>query len=379
MDANHFDRLSRFIGATTSRRAALAALVGAGLSGLDGTVRAKGKDRGKTPGKGKHHGERRSGVGAEATCATPGHGQNLSGCNFNNTDLVNANLSSSTMKGTTFRGANLCGANLRSSQLKDADFRGFADPNRATILFKTDLSSSACNGTQFNSRSLFCGTKLCNGTISNRDCPGGVDSADLCCDCDGPNQFCDHGTCRSCDVCASGCAFSSVRTAVAAAASGDTISICPGTYSGNIINIGTNLTLVGAGSGAGGTVLDGSAVTGSNSGYILVQPQSIVTLRDLRISGRTNTGSGGGISVIAGGQVTLTRVRVSGNQARDGGGVYNQGILTLEAGTVITGNTATDSGGGVSNVGTVIPKPDSDVSGNTPDNCIDVSGGTGCS
>ncbi|MFN8594150.1 MAG: pentapeptide repeat-containing protein [Thermomicrobiales bacterium] len=379
MDARHFDRLSRCIGATTSRRAAMAALIGAGLAGGMGESGAKGKkpERGKR--KTATHGKAHARVGAEATCASPGHGQNLAGCDFTNQDLEERDLASSMLKGAIFRGANLCGATLRASQLKNADFRGFAEPGRATILYKADLSLSSCGGAQFNDRTLSCGTKLCNGSISNRDCPGGIDPADLCCNCDGPNQFCDHGTCRTCDVCISGCPYTTVQAAVDAAASGATIAICPGTYQGRTITIGTNLTLIGAGSGAGGTMIDGSVDQG-NTGHVQVQRNAVATLRDLTISGKNSTSSlGGGIAVIAGSRLTLTRVHVTNNQARIGGGIANSGSLLLEAETVVTANTATSGlGGGIFNSGTVTLWPRSDVSGNTPTNCVNDVNGTGC-
>src|SRR5262245_56909489 len=55
-------------------------------------------------------------------------------------------------------------------------------------------------------------------------------------------------------VCASGCAFTNVATAVAAAKNGDTISIAPGTYAGGFtIDVSVKLT----GAGPGRTVISG--------------------------------------------------------------------------------------------------------------------------
>jgi hypothetical protein len=190
MDRERFDALTRLFAEPASRRAALGALLGAGFSGSL-TAAAKPK-RGKARRKGG-----RTGVTAQATCSSPGPSSNLNGCNFNNRDFAGIDLSSSAMRGTRFRGADLCGADLSSSQLKGADFRGFDAPGRATNLFRADLSSSGCRGTRFNARTLFCNTKTCNGSISNRDCPEGVDPADICCtdaQC-GPNRTCDGGIC----------------------------------------------------------------------------------------------------------------------------------------------------------------------------------------
>jgi hypothetical protein len=80
---------------------------------------------------------------------------------------------------------------------------------------------------------------------------------------------------------------------------------------------------------------------------------------------------------------------VVGNTARRengaggiGGGVNNfEGSLTLSNESSIFENTAQGgpgSGGGVFNRGTVTLNDRSNISGNTPDNCVNDSGGTGC-
>jgi hypothetical protein len=71
----------------------------------------------------------------------------------------------------------------------------------------------------------------------------------------GPNTICDAATCRPCDVCAQGCANTTVQAGIAATDNGGTLVVCPGTYT-EAIAIGADITLVGAGSGAGGTTLD---------------------------------------------------------------------------------------------------------------------------
>ncbi|HKM55189.1 MAG TPA: Ig-like domain repeat protein, partial [Isosphaeraceae bacterium] len=72
------------------------------------------------------------------------------------------------------------------------------------------------------------------------------------------------------------------------------------------------------------------------------------------ISGLTisngNADSGGG--VYNDGSLTLANDTLSGNSATDGGGVYNDGSLTL-ANDTLSGNSAYDYGGGVDNYGTV--------------------------
>jgi hypothetical protein len=95
-------------------------------------------------------------------------------------------------------------------------------------------------------------------------------------------------------------------------------------------------------------------------------------------------GDGGGI--YNDGALTLDGgSRVTGNISRageaglggEGAGIYNTGTLTIKGGSVITGNTAVPfnaggkSGlaGGVYNSGTVTRSDDSRIDGNTPQNC----------
>src|SRR5829696_796682 len=51
---------------------------------------------------------------------------------------------------------------------------------------------------------------------------------------------------RQCDVCAAGCAFTTVQAAIDAASAGATIALCAGTFAENV-RINKNLTLAGAG------------------------------------------------------------------------------------------------------------------------------------
>ena len=264
------------------------------------------------------------------------------------------------MRGTSFRGANLCGADLSSSQLRDADFRGFAAPGNATNLFRADLHSSGCSGTQFNARTLFCQTTTCNGTISNRDCPAGTAPADVCCldaDC-GAGHACRNGTCCATDP----------KVAVDAADPGATIRLCAGNYRTVDLVIRKNLTIVGAGSGgdpATATILDAQG-----AGRVLeTATGASVTIRDLAVTGGVFAASGAGI--LNQGDLTLTGVAVRGNVAGvDGGGVYNLSVLTLQTGSRVENNRAGGAGGGIfRSAGTVTLDPGSVVTNNTPDNC----------
>ncbi len=131
-----------------------------------------------------------------------------------------------------------------------------------------------------------------------------------------------------------------IDTAVAQAAPGDTIKVAPGTYraaaASDLVVLTKDLTLAGA--GARRTVLNGRHL-----GTVLtVDPGVTATVTGLTIKGGTGTD-----------------VTESGTQARVGGGVFNEGTLTLYRDTV-TGNKvfataygpgaqAAASGGGIFN------------------------------
>jgi hypothetical protein len=218
-----------------------------------------------------------------------------------------------------------------------------------------------------------------------------------------------------------------VQAAIDAAAPDDTLVLCAGDYAGNV-TIDRDLMLIGAGDDRlGQTRLMG---TGGGS-VVTITAETLVKLQLLRITGGDATEDGGGI--VNHGTLTLNGCTVSGNTAdengggiynasdgfanftlctiiqnegKTGGGIYNNGTLwlndsditanaayngggvynglaasiTLMNGTSITGNTSTGfPGGGIRNHGTINTSDtwDGSISGNIPDNCVDVNG-TGC-
>jgi hypothetical protein len=209
------------------------------------------------------------------------------------------------------------------------------------------------------------------------------------------------GVCQRCDVCASGCAFSSVQAAIDAAARGATIAICPGTYHEDL-SIVQDVRLVGAGDGqgSGATILQGTA-----DGAVVTNGGGVVALEQVRIIGGMPGNSNGSGIANGRGTVTLTSCTVSGNTGEFGGGIRNSGTLRLIA-SEISGNTAglggglgggiynlpgatvtfldaasrvtrnaadpniPNSGGGIfNNGGTVTLGSSANVTGNTPNNC----------
>jgi hypothetical protein len=122
-------------------------------------------------------------------------------------------------------------------------------------------------------------------------------------------------------VCASGCAFSSIQSAVDAAASGDSINIAAGRYVENVTIAGKNLQLIGAGNGR--TTVDGASRgsvftlgSGTDSPTASIQISNLAVTHGL-------ADDGGGIDVLAGANLSLQGVLVVSNQARhQGAGIF---------------------------------------------------------
>ncbi len=216
--------------------------------------------------------------------------------------------------------------------------------------------------------------------------------------CGAGQQCFADGTCNACDVCLGDCAFTSLQDAVTAANMGATIRVCPGRYPTNAV-FTKDVSLIGAGSGAGGTILDGQDrgsvldITGliEMRGFTITGGQAVngagikayrVTLRleDVLLSDHQSSGPGGAINSDRS-QITLINTRITGSSAERGGGIYNglSSVLTLRSNSAITGNTASGSGGGpddpvaggIHNAGASVQLLDgSSVTGNTPVNCV---------
>lgn len=94
----------------------------------------------------------------------------------------------------------------------------------------------------------------------------------------------------------------------------------------------------------------GSGAGGNGGGAIVVQSGSDLTLRDVSISGST-TNRGGGI--LNEGTLSLILSTVAGCTAGTGGGIYNTGTLSLFASQILQNSTSGGSlgGGGIANDG----------------------------
>lgn len=206
-------------------------------------------------------------------------------------------------------------------------------------------------------------------------------------------------------VCPSGCDFTSIQAAVAAASADDVIDIAAGTYQG-ILTIDKNLTLEGAGAG-NTTITSGSPEVGASS-IVNVEDGVIAIITGVTITGgqKENTGSlldAGGGGIYNAGNLTLTLSVVTGNEAVGsssdpnayGGGIFNCGVMAIIDSTISNNNvTAGDvnnsiiggsafggiaQGGGIYNINGSLSLVRSTVSGNvaTAGNAIGGAGGSG--
>jgi CSLREA domain-containing protein len=154
---------------------------------------------------------------------------------------------------------------------------------------------------------------------------------------------------------------------------GDTIMVPAGTYLLTIEGRGEDMAATGdlditvdvtiTGAGAASTILDGN---GMDRVFEIANASSVVTMSSLTIrNGNTVAGGdmdGGGL--FNQGTLTLTDVVVADNtSAGSGGGISSIGDLTL-SGCLVSGNTAASFGGGIDNVLTVT-LTNITVSGNT--------------
>lgn len=154
--------------------------------------------------------------------------------------------------------------------------------------------------------------------------------------------------------------------------SGCSLEIHQSTANARVFHVGSNaaaVTIVGG--GADTLTIDGGRASGGNGGGFLVDSSATtLTLNDVKIVNNSADGDGGGI--YAAGSVILNHSIVAGNMSgADGGGLFvNDGDVTLNAGSSVSGNRAPNGKGGGINValGTVAIGNGSHVDGNTARN-----------
>ena len=132
-------------------------------------------------------------------------------------------------------------------------------------------------------------------------------------------------------VCASGCDFALVQSAINSASNGDVIILLDPVHTEGNITINRPITLQGQGTGQ--TALQAAANPATGVERVLtITTISPATVRDMTIRhGRAN--EGGGIYVSSSATVTLRRLQISANiadgQQPKGGGLHNRGQATL--------------------------------------------------
>ena len=154
-------------------------------------------------------------------------------------------------------------------------------------------------------------------------------------------------------VCASGCDYTMIQSAVNAAVAGDTIDIQMGTYNEDYILITKSLTLQGA--GIGNTIVDG----GQNDRVFQVEGNQVsVTLLGMTIqNGKAGSGEDGGAinyetedatHVISDCLITGNSADVYGGAIRlvgSGPGAWNNALTIINS--EVSTNTAGEEGGGI--------------------------------
>jgi hypothetical protein len=202
-----------------------------------------------------------------------------------------------------------------------------------------------CGGGDGCSGEQHCCDGVCRETNTSDHCgacgtscaAGEVCAAGECIDC--------GGSCLDCDICHSGCAYSSIHEAINNAAPGDTLTIVPGTYDQADISIYENLTLRRCGSKGEVKIRNAGNFTGGIYNYA-----AETTLIDLVITQNPQFDQGRGITNFDG--LTLIDCKVTGIMGQPsfiGAGIGNQGTLTVVGGEV---TEITSSGPGIHNSGT---------------------------
>ena len=117
--------------------------------------------------------------------------------------------------------------------------------------------------------------------------------------------------------------------------------------SGLTISVGSTTGNGGGLDNAGAATLNDCTISGNsakNGGGLFTGSGGVTTLTNTTISGNSASQSGGGLFTGSGGATTLTDCTVSGNSATKGGGLYNASGTVAVGNTIVAANTAATSG-----------------------------------
>ena len=130
-------------------------------------------------------------------------------------------------------------------------------------------------------------------------------------------------------VCPSGCTYATIKAAVAAAATGDTITIGAGTYHEHNIAITKNLTLTGDGSAS--VIIDAQSL----GRIFVIAAGKVVSMSGMTIqNGKVATTDQDGGALVNNGALTLDDVKFLNNYADNmGGAIYSASDLTISNST----------------------------------------------
>jgi hypothetical protein len=140
-------------------------------------------------------------------------------------------------------------------------------------------------------------------------------------------------------------------------------------FGGGILNrLGGTVTLNDSSSVAGNVaVINGTGGDGGGINNYGFNEGSAVILNDSSsVAGNAAASNGGGFYNNVGNTVTLNdNSTVERNNGLHGGGIRNDGAVTLNHGSAIMGNSVSGLGGGIVNIGTVTLQSSASVKGNT--------------
>ena len=157
-------------------------------------------------------------------------------------------------------------------------------------------------------------------------------------------------------VCASGCDYDSIQTAIDNANTGDTIRLEAEVFTEGEIYISKRVTIQGQGAGA--TLVQPAATQTASTQRIFHlddgdnSDELHITIERLTLRHGNPSGQGGG-AILNNEQLSLRDCALTDNAAQggSGGGIINAGTLTIDNCT-ISENTATNHGGGIYNENT---------------------------
>lgn len=169
-------------------------------------------------------------------------------------------------------------------------------------------------------------------------------------------------------VCSSGCDYASINVAAAAVPTGSVIEVAAETFVENVV-VSRSMTIQGQGEGA--TIVDGGTLNGGS--VFEISPGAIVEISGLTIQNGSSPNGGG---IVNDGTITITNALIQNNESPcdDGGGVVNFGVMTLQEVTIQNNSAAT--GAGIFNDGLIIGDHITITHNSTiPDSCSDSGGG----